>query len=330
MGWGVPHLLHNNQHLTRANRVIHRNRHPNHLPGLWRLQLILHLHRLNHHQSLLLDHLIPSTHQHPTHPPRHRSLHRLRPDTTSPNPTPPAQRPRILHLKLKPLLPNQNSIPIQHTPVLPSLHHQRHHSSLQYPHIHRDSLPIDDTLQSPVGSTCRNLHPTLLPADLEPNRHWRNPSCRPAKPHRLSGEALPPPGAASRSKAANKAAARAATSSGTSAPSTIDPAASNRSRYPVSIRATRKSASIKIRRNRERFVLIPPITYSPSALSIRSIATSLVSPNATSFDSIGSYSSGTTHPGYTAQSSLIPGPPGCTSRVINPGDGKKLFSGSSA
>ena len=73
-------------------------------------------------------------------------------------------------------------------------------------------------------------------------------------------------------------------------------AASNRSRYPVSIRAARKSASIRIRRNNPMFVLIPPITYSSSARSIRSIAISRVSANATSFDSIGSYSSGTVQP----------------------------------
>src|ERR1700682_2009865 len=48
-------------------------------PRLGRLQFVLHLHRLDHHHALALDHLVPHRHQHSHHPPRHRSLHRTRP-----------------------------------------------------------------------------------------------------------------------------------------------------------------------------------------------------------------------------------------------------------
>src|SRR5260370_34193488 len=131
---GYP-SLHDRQNIPRPNRIPHNHRHPNHASALRRLQLILHLHRLNHHDSLAFHHLLTSIHQHAHPTSRHGSLHRPRPLRPGPTTPPPLQRPRIIHLKPKPSPANQNPIPIQNAPVLSPLPQQRHHARLQPPHI---------------------------------------------------------------------------------------------------------------------------------------------------------------------------------------------------
>src|SRR6267378_160785 len=86
---GYP-SLHDRQNIPRPNRIPHNHRHPNYASALRRLQLILHLHRLNHHDSLAFHHLLTSIHQHAHYTSRHGSLHRprpLRPGPTTRNPS---------------------------------------------------------------------------------------------------------------------------------------------------------------------------------------------------------------------------------------------------
>src|SRR5712672_2619464 len=122
-GW-VHHeknLLHHHQHISGPNRVPDNHANPNHPSRLGRLQFVLHLHRLNHHDTLPLFHILPSLHQQTHHPTRHGSLHRPRPLRPRTRTAPTLQRPRILHLKTISPSINHHPITIENTPVLPPL-----------------------------------------------------------------------------------------------------------------------------------------------------------------------------------------------------------------